>query len=484
MPHNNSKSKSNSVCSRFSIGSNSSDEKKHYHKERNVRNKHRRHRRHEKRDNSDSSSSSDSDMEKKVETVIVTETIEKVEKKHKDKKCKEKSKSKSSSSESETEHKKEIKKCKKVKKCKEKSKSKSKSNSFVKKGSRGSRGHKGSRGPKGSDGPRGKRGPCGKTGKRGKRGKKGSRGPCGPPPCRTRCLDFKQDRCDLGLYHCYNIDYYPFMAYGYEKKDDFNPDCPTCLVSTCEKGLGIKKVECKEINKHTYIQFDLCHLIRDCSVKGLCCTVGFIKKGFCVYGSNCLGEIGHHLYTYDKEENDENECKQTFDVPCYGKYKYISITAVDDCDALVSILCFFIKREFEHAFGYFYTVASDLSGGSIDISGGAPVPFEMGSLIEGFVQVDPFTIRCEVRGVYSELMNISTVQPNSFSINVNGSPVSGLWYGSNGNDQVVGNGMFVLNVGDLLQVINQTAGMVSLIALGGVSPNFQTVASLQLQRVV
>jgi hypothetical protein len=271
------------------------------------------------------------------------------------------------------------------------------------------------------------------------------------------------------------------MTYGYEKKDDFNPDCPTCLVSTCEKGLGIKKVECKEIDKHTYIQFDLCALIRDCSVKGLCCTVGFIKKGFSVYGSNCLGEMGHKIYTY---ETDNEDCEQSFDVPCYGKYKYISITAVNDCDALVSILCFCIKREYEPAFGYFYTVSTDLSGTSIDISGGAPVPFETGSLIEGFTQVDPFTIRCEVRGVYSELMNISTVQPNSFSINVNGSLVSGLWYGSNGNDQVVGNGMFVLQVGDLVQVVNQTAGVVSLTALGGVSPNNQTVASLQLQRVV
>ena len=306
---------------------------------------------------------------------------------------------------------------------------------------------RGPRGYHGADGKRGPRGECGKRGPRGKkgpRGKRGHDGKCRDDSCK-RCVDFKVDNCELGLYHVYQVDYYPVTAYGYEK-NEFTPDCPIELVSTCEKGLGLKKVECHDISHETYIQFEICSLLRDCSVKGISCTVGS-KEGFTLYGSNCLGEIGQHIYTSDEE------CTQTFDFPLYGKFKYYSISAVE-C-GLVSIFCLCIKRTYVNAYGFFYTTTAQ------DISGNAPLPFDQIGLTEGFSLLNPFTIECKTKGVYTFTTALTASTPSSYAVYVNGVAVTGLWFGANGS------GNLHLNAGDQLQLVNQTTNTISLSGVAG-----------------
>ena len=191
-----------------------------------------------------------------------------------------------------------------------------------------SRGHKGEKGSRGHKGEKGSRGHKGEKGSRGHKGEKGSRG----KNDQKKCIDFQCEKGIIGLYHSFQVDYFPFIAYGYEN-NDLLPDCPTELFQSKKNGLGIAKVECHEINHNTYIQFDF-QSLRDCSVKKVKLNVGS-NKGYYIYGSDCLGEFGKHLFTsYHKK------CS----IP-YQKYKYISITSKHH----VSVYSLSIKRSYSNA---------------------------------------------------------------------------------------------------------------------------------------
>jgi hypothetical protein len=294
---------------------------------------------------------------------------------------------------------------------------------------------------KGKDGKRGRRGRDGRRGRRGKDGKRGKPGKDGRICYPIRCVDLKGERGCLGLYYAFQVDYFPVTAYGYEKQ--YESDCPTPLYQS-EKGLGIEKVECHKIDNHTYIQFDLCALLNDCSVKGVECTV-HVKNGFRVYGSNELGELGQRIYT-----SYQDECVAKFCLPYYGMFKYFAITAEKEheCESFVSVLGLCIERKYVPAVGYYQTNVEQ------QISPNAPVAFEQQGVVEGFKQVDPYTIECLVHGVYGEILNA----PVGFAVYVNG---------------VMKTGLLVLNVGDLIQVVNQSGVLETL-----------TQASLSLWRVI
>jgi len=262
-------------------------------------------------------------------------------------------------------------------------------------------------------------------------------------------VTFTMDNNELGLYKVYQVDHYPITAYGY-KTDCINPDLPIELVSTVEKGLGIKDVECENV----YIQFEIGSLLRDCSVKDVYCDVGYSKR-VKIYGSNVLGNKGEHIYTC----NEKN-----IKFPMYGKFKYYSISAKE-----ISILSFCMKRVYVNAYGYFYTTTQQ------DISGNSFIPMEKVSLSEGFNKINTFTIECKIKGVYVVNTNICRkTEPNSYGLYVNGVVVDGFLY----ND--VGNGILHLNSGDQLQVMNQSNNVLSL--LNGFTG--QTLFSLNIWRIM
>jgi hypothetical protein len=155
--------------------------------------------------------------------------------------------------------------------------------------------------------------------------------------------------------------------------------------------------------------------------------------------------MGQRIYTSYQDEG-----VATFCLPYYGTFKYFAITAEKEheCESFVSVLGLCIERQYVPAVGYYQTNVEQ------EIAPNAPVAFEQQGIVEGFKQVDPFTIEAMVHGVYGEIVNA----PSGFAVYVNG---------------VAKTGMLVLNAGDLIQVVNQTGSAIIL-----------THASLSLWRVV
>jgi hypothetical protein len=90
-------------------------------------------------------------------------------------------------------------------------------------------------------------------------------------------------------------------------------------------GLGLASDENHEINKQTYIQLDLSNITTNVESGTIpTITIHGIEKneGYRLFGTNIPGTLGTTIYT----SNDENET-HTIDIPMFGTYRYISITA-------------------------------------------------------------------------------------------------------------------------------------------------------------
>ena len=156
--------------------------------------------------------------------------------------------------------------------------------------------------------------------------------------------------------------------------------------------------------------------LRDPSIKKVRLYLGK-NKGYQIYGSNCIGELGTLLFC-----SDQRKCS----IPL--TYQYVSVTTKSH----VSIKSLCIKREYCHAFCFFYTNTKQ------DIPTGSAVSFDQKGISNRVSQKDPVTFMIEVKGVYQ----------------CNGN--SGLIWTQNGVPILGSNDTFMtsFNEGDLIQVIN------------------------------
>jgi hypothetical protein len=261
----------------------------------------------------------------------------------------------------------------------------------------------------------------------------------------------------------YTIDNYPVIAYGYEKQD-ISEDTPTPLYEKPD-GLGIESGSHHEITHGTYVQFDICSLEMDVSVKEL----GFSLNGsYQLFGSNQLGELGHKLVSSDEKE---------VWVPHYKKYKFISISG-KEC---VEIKSMCIKREFLPSYGTFYTTTVQ------DVALGSPIPFTNTTVVDGLIQVDQFTIQSTTKGVYNVQYIVCSIQPNACALYVNGFIVPGSWFGSESQSTTVSQVIITLVSGDKVQLVNQSSqtGSITITPFGSGTNPFvgQNAASLSIWRM-
>ena len=133
-------------------------------------------------------------------------------------------------------------------------------------------------------------------------------------------------------------------------------------------------------------------------------------------------------------------------------------------------------------FGYIYNLGAQVVALEADIS------FDTnGPLSAGFTHtVGTTTITVVNSGTYNVIFSVSAVEPNQFSLFVNGAATSAVTvYGSGaGTQQNTGFGTLVLSAGDVITVRNHTsAAAVTLQTLaGGTATNAN--AAVLLQRVL
>jgi hypothetical protein len=125
----------------------------------------------------------------------------------------------------------------------------------------------------------------------------------------------------------YTLNDISIDAYGFLKSSIGSNDIPAYLygkTGTGEDGLGLANDPSHEINKLSYIQLDLSNVINIVQKTTSKITVQHIQpnEGFTLYGSNKLGELGNELFV-----SADNPMVQTVEVPLFGTYQYISITA-------------------------------------------------------------------------------------------------------------------------------------------------------------
>jgi hypothetical protein len=93
-----------------------------------------------------------------------------------------------------------------------------------------------------------------------------------------------------------------------------------------ESGLGLAADPGKdnEIFKNSFIQVDLTQLLAQKNINTLQLVIGSVQsgEGFDIWGSNTAAQPGTLLYAGNSSMDDV-----AFDVPSYGSYKYISISA-------------------------------------------------------------------------------------------------------------------------------------------------------------
>ena len=126
---------------------------------------------------------------------------------------------------------------------------------------------------------------------------------------------------DIGVTYNYISDKIIIPAYGYQILLD---NLPTNLYGN-NLGLGLTINSNFEINKTTFIQFNICNLIKKVKFNTIpTITIKEIKEnsGFSIYGSNTLGVLGTVLFA-----STIFTSSQTTPIPQFGFYKYISIIA-------------------------------------------------------------------------------------------------------------------------------------------------------------
>lgn len=293
------------------------------------------------------------------------------------------------------------------------------------------------------------------------------------------CYCFVNPEIVQGPCASFVVDDYPITVHGF-KKDR----CPANLiVKPCPKGgLGIEATPENGINSSYFVQFDLCSLIADHTVKGVeLCLTELDCRGDRIelYGSNELGVLGNKIYKSKKDE--KCDCYQ---VPHYGKYKYVSITLPShSCEDKLGVLIKSFCTYHDHIDAYAFVYSDNVEQVTI----GSTIKWEHISQISGFSLLTDDTLVCHVKGVYSELMTVDTLEPNACAVYVNNVKVLGSWFGANSTAQDVGNTILKLNVGDQIQLRNESSqgGTVTLSPLGSGANNSvgQTTAAFSIFRI-
>jgi len=140
---------------------------------------------------------------------------------------------------------------------------------------------------------------------------------------------------NVGVTETYTLNDVSIIAYGY---DIGVPNTPADLYGKNggpnETGLGMDSDGDNEINTKTFISLDVSQLILQGCESIPKITVGSIQsgEGFYMYGSNVLGDMGVLLLTVG-----DTLVSQTVEIPQFGLYKYISITATAGNVVLYSI---------------------------------------------------------------------------------------------------------------------------------------------------
>ncbi len=295
------------------------------------------------------------------------------------------------------------------------------------------------------------------------------------------CTNLSCPPGNLGPVHIYTIDdsNYNIPVAGFLKGQDGAQDVPIDLFAN-QKGLGLAQTPENGINQNVYVQFDICELLADDTVVSfeLCFSLLDCKDVIEVYGSNTLGQLGHKLQKTDGEKHKVQVCLKEH------PHKFISVSlhrkrCSDKLGFLVKCMCMYHRKPPAYAFMH--------TDKKVSIPLGSPIPFDFVEVIRGFKQIDVYTLECLVKGVYGEIKTIDTLEPNSCALYINGVRGNGTWFGANATAQDIGQAVIKLNVGDRLQLINQSSqgGTITLSPLGSGSNDTtgQTTAAFSIWRV-
>lgn len=132
---------------------------------------------------------------------------------------------------------------------------------------------------------------------------------------------FNQPPNDVGPTYPYTLDDITVIAYGYEIG---SPNQPTNMYGKNSGpnkiGLGISSNPQNEIDDATFICLDLSNIIAQNCEGTPTITMSSIEQNeyFSIYGTNTLGDLGTFLIS---------SSNLTVDIPMFGNYKYICITA-------------------------------------------------------------------------------------------------------------------------------------------------------------
>jgi hypothetical protein len=88
---------------------------------------------------------------------------------------------------------------------------------------------------------------------------------------------------------------------------------------------------------------------------------------------------------------------------------------------------------------------------------GDPISFENNGPTLNFTPLSTTQLRCDVAGVYWEIKTIDTLGPNACALYINGILHPGSWFGANATAQDIGEAIVVLEVGDILELRNQSS---------------------------
>ena len=118
---------------------------------------------------------------------------------------------------------------------------------------------------------------------------------------------------------------------------------------------------------------------------------------------------------------------------------------------------------------------------------GDSISFENNGPTLNFTPISSTQLECQIAGVYWEIKTIDTLEPNSCALYINGLLSAGTWFGANATAQDVGEAIIFLNVGDILELRNQSSqgGTINLAPLGsGANSSVgQTTAAFSIFRI-
>lgn len=132
---------------------------------------------------------------------------------------------------------------------------------------------------------------------------------------------FNQPPGNVGPIYPYTLGDVTVTAYGYEIG---TPNQPTDMYGKNSGpnkiGLGISSNPENEIDNETFVCLDISNIIsQNCETTPTITISSIDENGtFSIYGSNTLGDLGTFLISASDN---------TIDIPMFGNYKYICITA-------------------------------------------------------------------------------------------------------------------------------------------------------------